>query len=223
MAAKKATKNTQDSKVKTAKKSVKSRKQTAGTKAVAESQAASSKAADPKTVETKASENKPTLKGVRKESTGAAAPRKVARPLPRPVEKSKLDLDEETKRLLDARRRNKASHPEFRREDSHKKDLLRPGWRKPRGLHSQLRIHRKAKGAVVKIGYGSPAAVSGFHPSGYKEVLVYKPEDVRKVGKNEAIRVGGTVGRKKQEEIEKLAKELNVKVLNPLNVFEEVQ
>jgi len=145
------------------------------------------------------------------------------RPLPRPVEKSTLDLDDETRRLLDARSTHKASLPSFNRIDSHKKKKLKLSWRKPMGHHSQMRRQRKAKGSIVKIGFGSPALVRGLHASGYEEVFVYRPADVQNIKKTQAIRIGGTVGRKKQLEIEKVAKEMNVKVLNPLNVFEEVQ
>ena len=163
------------------------------------------------------------VKGVRKEAARAATPTAKPRPLPRPVEKSTLELDEETKRLLNARKTNKASHPSFRRIDAHKKDCLAPNWRRSKGHHSQTRRQRKAKGAVVKVGYGSPAAVNGFHPSGYREVLVYKPADVAGIEKTQAIRIARTVGKKKQLEIEKLAKEQNIKVLNPLNTFEGAQ
>jgi large subunit ribosomal protein L32e len=144
------------------------------------------------------------------------------KPLPRPVEKSNLDLDEETRRLLGARKTNKASLPKFHRIDSHKKKCLKISWRKPMGHHSQFRRQRKAKGALVKAGYGSPAAVRGLHSSGYEEVLVFRPQDVQGITKTQAIRVAGGVGKKKQAEIEKAAKELNIKVLNPLNTFEEV-
>ena len=144
------------------------------------------------------------------------------RPLPRPVEKSTLDLDEETRRLLGARKTNKASLPEFNRIDSHKNKSLKLSWRKPMGHHSQLRRQRKAKGSLVKVGFGSPAAVRGLHSSGYEEVLVHRPQDIQGITKTQAIRVAGGVGRKKQAEIEKAAKELNIKVLNPLNTFEEV-
>jgi large subunit ribosomal protein L32e len=144
------------------------------------------------------------------------------KPLPRPVEKATLDLDDETRRLLGARKANKASLPKFNRIDSHKKKCLALSWRKPKGHHSQLRRQRKAKGSLVKAGFGSPAAVRGLHSSGYEEVLVHRPEDVQGVNNKQAIRIAGTVGKKKQAEIERAAKELNIKVLNPLNVFEEV-
>ncbi|HMK46879.1 MAG TPA: 50S ribosomal protein L32e [Methanocella sp.] len=171
---------------------------------------------------TEAAESK-KLKGARKESEKVAAPSLRSRPMARPVEKSTLELDPETRKLLTARKSNKASHPAFNRIDSHKKIKLDQSWRRPRGHHAQLRRKNKAKGASVKIGYGSPAKVHGYHPSGYQEVLVYRPEDVKGITKTQAIRIGGTVGRKKQLEIEKLAKEQNIKILNPLNTFEEVQ
>lgn len=205
MAAKKENKKVADAKAETEKKSAK--------KSQKEETAA----------ESRTEESKATVKGVRKESQKAAAPVTKPRPLPRPVEKTTLDLDEETRRLLAARKMNKASLPEFRRIDSHKKAKLDAAWRWPRGHHSQLRRQRKSKGAIVKAGYGSPAAVNGFHPSGYQEVLVYRPEDVKDIAKTQAIRIARTVGKKKQMEIERIAKEMNVKVLNPLNVFEEAQ
>ncbi len=163
------------------------------------------------------------VKGVRKEAAKAAGPAPKPRPLPRPQEPSTLELDPETRRLLNARKTNKASLPEFRRIDAHKKAKLDPSWRRPRGHHAQLRRKKKAKGAFVKAGYGSPALVSGYHPSGYREVLVHRPADVAGIAKTEAIRIGRTVGRRKQLEIERVAREQNIKVLNPLNTFEGAQ
>lgn len=198
---------------KPSKKAVKEEKveQTEAVEAKAETKAAE------KTAESK------KLKGTRKEAAKAAAPSVKPRPVARPVEPSTLELDPETKRLLAARKSNKASLPDFNRVDSHKKIKLDASWRRPRGHHSQLRRKNKAKGANVKIGFGSPAKVNGYHPSGYQEVLVYRPEEVKAITKTQAIRVGRTVGRKKQLEIEKIAKEQNVKVLNPLNTFEGAQ
>lgn len=179
--------------------------------------------AKPATEEVKAEVEAPKEEAEKKEKAAKKFSAFKPRPLPRPVEKSTLDLDDETRRLLNARATHKSSLPQFNRIDSHKKSKLKLSWRKPRGHHSQLRRQRKAKGSLVKIGFGSPALVRGLHASGYEEVMVFRPADVQNIKKTQAIRIGGTVGKKKQAEIEKLAKELNVKVLNPLNVFEEVQ
>jgi large subunit ribosomal protein L32e len=219
MAGKKSNKEVKDSKAETAKKATKKTRSKNAEKAV--EPVTEEKPVESKPVEAKAEAK--SIKGVRKESARAAASLVKPRPLPKPVEKSTLELDDETKRLLNARKSNKASLPDFNRIDSHKKAKLAPNWRRPKGHHSQLRRQRKSKGARVKAGYGSPVLVSGYHPSGYQEVIVNRPEDVKSVTKVQAIRVGGTVGKKKQMEIEKLAKELNIKVLNPLNTFEEVQ
>jgi large subunit ribosomal protein L32e len=224
---KKATKKTTGKKAAAEKKPKATTKK--ATKATKAKKAAETEAVEAKVEETVEAEKPEAVseakkvKGVRKEAAKAATPTVKPRPLPRPVEKSTLELDDETKRLLIARKTKKASHPSFRRVDAHKKDCLAPNWRRSKGHHSQTRRQAKPKGAVVKVGYGSPAQVNGYHPSGYQEVMVFRPADVAGITKTQAIRVGGTVGRKKQLEIEKIAKEQNIKVLNPLNTFEGAQ
>ncbi len=83
----------------------------------------------------------------------------------------------EIKRLLRVRRRQKAKKPEFRHYQAHKKLRLRDkGWRRPKGLHSKLRERYGGKWSgriLVNVGFGSPRAVRGLHPSGYEDVLVF--------------------------------------------------
>ncbi|MDY6930288.1 MAG: 50S ribosomal protein L32e [Halobacteriota archaeon] len=125
-------------------------------------------------------------------------------------------MDSETKKLLKVRERQKSKKPTFKRTDSHKKKKLDDKWRRPRGLQSKFRRHVSAKGALVKSGYGSPKAVKGLHPCGLSEVLVTNPKEVT-TGldpKTQAVRVSGTVGAKKKNEIVKRANELGLKVLN---------
>lgn len=220
---KKATKKTTGKKAAAEKKPKATTKKSAKAVKAEETEATEAKVEETTEAKAEAAGEAKKVKGVRKESAKSATPMAKPRPLPRPVEESTLDLDPETRRLLEARKTNKASFPHFNRVDSHKKACLDPSWRRAKGHHSQKRSHKKSKGANVKIGYGSPAAVNGFHPSGYQEVLVYRPEDVTGITKVQAIRVGGTVGRKKQLAIEKIAKEQQIKVLNPLNTFEGAQ
>ena len=117
-------------------------------------------------------------------------------------------------RLINVRARQKAKKPEFNRHDSHKKKRLSTSWRKPRGLHNKLRRQVSAKGKLVRPGFGSPKAVRGFHPSGFKEVLV---NNVAELAKAEgcAVRIASAVGQKKRLEIQAKAAEMNLKVLNP--------
>lgn len=124
------------------------------------------------------------------------------------------------KRLLRVRRRLKARKPEFKRYCAHKKLRLRnKSWRRPRGLDNKLRIRyggKKSGRIVVNVGFGSPKAVRGLHPSGYEEVLIYNPNELEKIDpERQAIRIASQVGMKKRLAIEDKAKELGLKILNP--------
>jgi large subunit ribosomal protein L32e len=71
----------------------------------------------------------------------------------------------------------------------------------------------------VSVGFGSPAEVRNLHPSGFREVLVTNPAQLEAVNpEREAIRVSSSVGLKKRLLIEDKAKEMGIRVLNPLRV-----
>ena len=128
----------------------------------------------------------------------------------------RLTMDEESRRLFKVRKVQKAKKPDFKRADSHKKKRLDSNWRRPRGLQGKQRKHIKAKGALAQVGYGSPVAVKGLHPSGYADILVNNLSDVEKIDASiEAIRIARTVGTRKKVIIEEKAAELGLKVLNP--------
>lgn len=130
---------------------------------------------------------------------------------------SELEMDEESKRLFNIRKVQKNKKPSFNRVDSHRLKRVPSSWRRPKGVNSKLRKGINAKGSLVKVGYGSPEAVKGLHPSGYTEILVYNVKDVENISNpsSEAIRIGRTVGAKKRTMIEEKAAELGIKVLNP--------
>jgi len=92
-------------------------------------------------------------------------------------------------------------------------------WRVPRGTHSQMRRHKKEAGNMPRPGYGSPRAVEGMHPSGFKEFMVFNLNDLQKINPaKQACRIASTVGKKKRLEIMKKSDELKIKVLNPLKI-----
>ncbi len=125
-------------------------------------------------------------------------------------------MDDKIKRLFKVRKVQKHKKPDFKRTESHKYKRLDSNWRRPRGLQGKQRKHIKAKGALAQVGYGSPAAVKGLHPSGYAEVLVFKVADLDNVNASEeAIRIAAKVGGRKKALIEAKAEELSIKVLNP--------
>lgn len=111
---------------------------------------------------------------------------------------------------------NPRKKPKFQRWLSQVYKRLKTSWRRPRGLHSKIRVREKSKIKMPSIGYGAPKELRYLHPSGFKEVLVFNANDLQKIDpKTQAIKIAHTVGRKKRGEILKKAEELKIKVLNP--------
>lgn len=141
----------------------------------------------------------------------------------KPAEEQKIEaplvtiaLDNETKRLLDVRRKQKSKKPTFLQTDSHKKKKLEDKWKRPDGIHNKTRYHQKGKCPRVEAGYGSPALVRGLHPSGFEEVIVNNVKDLESmIAQKQAARIAHTVGARKRGLIEAKAIELGLRVLNP--------
>jgi large subunit ribosomal protein L32e len=122
-------------------------------------------------------------------------------------------MADEKKRLIQVRVQKSAR---FKRDGAGKKKQLEDTWRRPRGLHNKQRRQKKAKGALPTPGYGSPVAVRGLHPSGFREVLVATPDELSGLDSNVfAIRIAGAVGARKRAIIQERALAEGLKVLNP--------
>ena len=82
-------------------------------------------------------------------------------------------------------------------------------------MHSSQRLNRKYRSPMARVGYGKIASVRTLHPSGFREVLVHRPEDLDGIDTTvQAARVGGTVGGRKRALIHERADELGSRVLN---------
>jgi len=132
------------------------------------------------------------------------------------VAKQKPELDDSTKAALEARKEQRKVQPKFRRQEWFRyKRLSRTGWKKPRGDDSSQRKNRKYRSPMARVGYGKVASVRDLHPSGFREVLVHRPEDLDGIDPAvQAARVGGTVGGRKRALIHERADELGIRVLN---------
>ena len=130
--------------------------------------------------------------------------------------KQKPELEDSTLEALNARKAQKKTQPKFRRQEWFRyRRLARTGWRKPKGMQSSQRMNRKYRSPMARVGYGKVASVRNLHPSGFKEVLVYRPEDLDEIDPAvEAARIGGTVGGRKRVLIHERADELGIRVLN---------
>ncbi len=106
--------------------------------------------------------------------------------------------------------------PRFVREESWRYKRVKEAWRAPRGKTSRVRRSKKGWPAVVKIGYSKPKATRGLHPSGLREVIVWRVEDLEGLDpKLHVGRIAHTVGERKRVQIVDEAKKANVRILNP--------
>ncbi|USH00727.1 50S ribosomal protein L32e [Thermococcus argininiproducens] len=123
----------------------------------------------------------------------------------------------EKARLLRIRAKLKRKKPKFLRQEWWRFPKFKndPKWRKPKGTDSKMRVKLKGKARSPSIGWSSPKAVRGLHPSGYEEVLVHNAKELESIDPTrQAARIASTVGKKKRIMIIERAKELGIKVLN---------
>ena len=68
----------------------------------------------------------------------------------------------------------------------------------------------------MKIGYSRPRATRGLHPSGLREVMVWRAKDLLGIDpKLQVARIAHTVGENKRVQIIDEAKKANIRILNP--------
>ncbi len=160
-------------------------------------------------------------KKAEKEQKAVSPPVEEERPEPKkeesPVRKVKIkaQLDESTREQLKLRAEMLKKQPRFLRNEWFRYKRLERVWRRPRGQTNKLRENYGYRPAKVRIGYGKPSSVRGLHPSGFKEVPVFRVQDLEGVDpKVEAVRIGSTVGTKKRRDIVESADKMGIRVLN---------
>lgn len=105
--------------------------------------------------------------------------------------------------------------PAFKRQEWFRYKKLGIKWRKPKGKTSKTRRYEKGKPAMPSVGYGSPKATRGLHPSGYQDILVHNLVELENLDPTtQAGRISATVGKRKKEVMLTKAKELGIKILN---------
>ncbi len=103
----------------------------------------------------------------------------------------------------------------FIRQDSHKKVKLGEKWRRPRGLHSKLRLQKKGHPKLVSVGYGRSKATKFRGKNKLLPVLVSSLKDIEKIDvKNECAIISKNVGLKKKIEMLKEISKKKITVLN---------
>ena len=129
--------------------------------------------------------------------------------------KLKPKLDPSLQKALRMRRSIAQRRPAFKRQMWFRYQRLGSKWRRARGMHSKLKRHFGYRPNVASIGYRGPREARGLHPSGFREVLVHSVRELDPIDpKVEAARIGGTVGTRKRLEIQAVADEKGIRVLN---------
>ena len=125
-------------------------------------------------------------------------------------------------RALRLRKRMKQKKPNFVRPESWRYVRIKENWRRPRGLDHKVRLMYDGWPPGVSIGYRSPRATRGLHPSGYREVLVFNVEGLKNVDpKTQVIRIAHTVGKRKRVKILAEAKRKRLTILNVTTIKEK--
>lgn len=103
----------------------------------------------------------------------------------------------------------------FKRQEYSTYKKLGEKWRRPRGKTSKMRRYESGKPDMPSIGYGTPKASRGLHPSGFKDVIVKNLSELEKLNpETEAARFSASIGMKKRTVMLEKASELGIKVLN---------
>ena len=130
--------------------------------------------------------------------------------------RKKPELTDAIRAAMRLRRDIARRRPRFYRQEWFRHPRLGLKWRKPQGGQSKLRRHMGWRINVVSIGFRGPKSSRGLHPSGFREILVHAPSELKGVDpKTHAIRIAGTVGGRKRQRILEDATELGLRVLNP--------
>lgn len=123
------------------------------------------------------------------------------------------------KELLEVRKKIKSKKPVFVRQDAHKKAEIKWKWRRPKGIHSKMRLRKRGYRRCVEVGYGAPKKIKNFDRSGLRIRLVSSIKEIEKVdAKTEGIIISKKIGLKKKVLLLKKASEIGIKVLNVKDV-----
>jgi large subunit ribosomal protein L32e len=129
--------------------------------------------------------------------------------------KQKPRVKKELASRLKSRKSLKARKRSFSRQEGFRHHKLKKAWRRPRGKHSKLRMREKARGGLPGSGYGSPSSVRDLNKLGYREVRITNSADLSKLNRDsDMAKLASSLGRKKREEIIKLAAEKGIHVIN---------
>ena len=141
----------------------------------------------------------------------------------RPDNETKQFADRKGLDMREPKMTVKKSRRKFRRQNWFWKQKLGDKWRRPGGNQSKMRRKWKSKMKLVTIGYKQKSDTREML-KGFRPVVVNNAEELQNIngGAKEGVVIASSLGAKNILKIEKRAKELNLKILNP-RALERVQ
>ena len=116
---------------------------------------------------------------------------------------------------MDLRKQIKSKKPDFIRQDANKKKRLERRWRKPKGLHSKIRLNLRGRAKGTSQGYRSPKKVRGLYKNGLQHSRISSVKDLEIIDpKENCIIISSSLGNKKRIDILKKAKERGFVISN---------
>jgi len=131
------------------------------------------------------------------------------------------------KELLELKKQIKSRKPHFIRQDTHKKKKLSRKWRRPKGLHSKIRLKLRGRSKSVSMGYRSPRKVRYLHKSGLQQHIVRSISDLKGLdAKKIYLIISSSLGDRKKITILKKVKEQgfnNLNIIDPEGYIKKVE
>ncbi len=127
------------------------------------------------------------------------------------------------KNLLEIRKRIKSVKPDFIRQEFNKEKSLGKKWRRPKGIHSKLRLKKAGHIKKPSPGFMSPKRVRYLTSEGFKPKLVKNLLDISTINNDEIIIISSKLGLKKRIQLLEKIKELKLRVFNVKNIEEFIE
>ncbi|MCW4032343.1 MAG: 50S ribosomal protein L32e [Candidatus Bathyarchaeota archaeon] len=125
-------------------------------------------------------------------------------------------MESEKKKAINLRNKMKMNRPRIIRQESWRYKRIKSSWRRPPGVTSCMRLQRRGWPRLNSASFGIPKILRNIHPSGLREILVHRPEDLEGADpKKQAVRIAACVGERKRMIIIEKADTMDLKILNP--------
>ncbi|EOB11608.1 60S ribosomal protein L32 [Nosema bombycis CQ1] len=105
----------------------------------------------------------------------------------------------------------------FVRHHSDRYKRVKPSWRRPKGIDSNVRKGLNGQRRMPKIGYGKPKCIKHLLPCGLKKLRIFNVEDLDPLTMLNRVfcgEIANTVGARKRIAIVNKAKDLGIHITN---------